>query len=97
MALDEAKGAEAQAEQLAACPGMTVESARAVLAAGSGKAEPVSASTTAMFEHFMANHSPAAVQGGVPQTSADGDADAKRSWPCHEVSADHQQEVFTIW
>ncbi|EJQ5479774.1 S49 family peptidase, partial [Escherichia coli] len=77
MALDEAKGAEAQAEQLAACPGMTVESARAVLAAGSGKAEPVSASTTAMFEHFMANHSPAAVQGGVPQTSADGDADVK--------------------
>ncbi len=62
MALDEAKGAEAQAEQLAA---------------GSGKAEPVSASTTAMFEHFMANHSPAAVQGGVPQTSADGDADVK--------------------
>ncbi|EFO1000805.1 S49 family peptidase [Escherichia albertii] len=77
MALDEAKGAEAQAEQLAACLGMTVESARAVLAAGSGKAEPVSASTTAMFEHFMANHSPAAVQGGVPQTSADGDADVK--------------------
>ncbi|HGC0948078.1 TPA: S49 family peptidase, partial [Escherichia coli] len=77
MALDEAKGAEAQAEQLAACPGMTVENARAVLAAGSGKAEPVSASTTAMFEHFMANHSPAAVQGGVPQTSADGDADVK--------------------
>ncbi|MCG4458472.1 S49 family peptidase [Escherichia coli] len=77
MALDEAKGAEAQAEQLAACPGMTVESARAVLAAGSGKAEPVSASTTAMFEHFMANHSPAAVQGGVAQTSADGDADVK--------------------
>ncbi|EJH0878341.1 S49 family peptidase [Escherichia coli] len=77
MALDEAKGAEVQAEQLAACPGMTVESARAVLAAGSGKAEPVSASTTAMFEHFMANHSPAAVQGGVPQTSADGDADVK--------------------
>ncbi|EPP8254087.1 phage tail protein, partial [Escherichia coli] len=66
-----------QAEQLAACPGMTVESARAVLAAGSGKAEPVSASTTAMFEHFMANHSPAAVQGGVAQTSADGDADVK--------------------
>ncbi|EER8305815.1 S49 family peptidase [Escherichia coli] len=77
MALDEAKGAEAQAEQLAACPGMTVESARAVLAAGSGKAEPVSASTTAMFERIMANHSPAAVQGGVPQTSADGDADVK--------------------
>lgn len=77
MALDEAKGAEAQAEQLAACPGMTVESARAVLAAGSGKAEPVSASTTALFEHFMANHSPAAVQGGVAQTSADGDADVK--------------------
>ncbi|EEV3492499.1 phage tail protein, partial [Escherichia coli] len=44
---------------------------------GSGKAEPVSASTTALFEHFMANHSPAAVQGGVPQTSADGDADVK--------------------
>ena len=77
MALDEAKGAEAQAEQLAACPGMTVESARAVLAAGSGKAEPVSASTTALFEHFMANHSPAAVRGGVSQTSADGDADVK--------------------
>ena len=77
MALDEAKGAEAQAEKLAACPGMTVENARAVLAAGSGKAEPVSASTTALFEHFMANHSPAAVQGGVPQTSADGDADVK--------------------
>ncbi|QKB85623.1 S49 family peptidase [Escherichia coli O157:H7] len=77
MALDEAKGAEAQAEQLAACPGMTVESARAVLAAGSGKAEPVSASTTALFERIMANHSPAAVQGGVPQTSADGDADVK--------------------
>ncbi|ELH94264.1 head-tail preconnector protein GP5 [Escherichia coli KTE227] len=75
--MDEAKGAEAQAEQLAACPGMTVESARAVLAAGSGKAEPVSASTTALFEHFMANHSPAAVQGGVAQTSADGDADVK--------------------
>ncbi|WP_311396380.1 hypothetical protein [Escherichia coli] len=75
--LDEAKGAEAQAEQLAACPGMTVESARAVLAAGSGKAEPVSASTTALFERIMANHSPAAVQGGVPQTSADGDADVK--------------------
>ncbi|MDK7046749.1 S49 family peptidase, partial [Escherichia coli] len=64
MALDEAKGAEAQAEKLAACPGMTVENARAVLAAGSGKAEPVSASTTALFEHFMANHSPAAVRGG---------------------------------
>ncbi|ELN6829666.1 TPA: S49 family peptidase, partial [Escherichia coli] len=77
MALDEAKGAEAQAEQLAACPGMTVESARAVLAAGSGKAEPVSASTTALFEHFMANHSPAAVQGGVSQASEDGDADVK--------------------
>lgn len=77
MALDEAKGAEAQAEKLAACPGMTVESARAVLAAGSGKAEPVSASTTALFEHFMANHSPAAVRGGVSQTSADGDADVK--------------------
>ncbi|EFY9811256.1 TPA: S49 family peptidase [Shigella flexneri] len=77
MALDEAKGAEAQAEKLAACPGMTVENARAVLAAASGRAEPVSASTTAMFEHFMANHSPAAVQGGVPQTSADGDADVK--------------------
>ncbi|EGK7414159.1 S49 family peptidase [Escherichia coli] len=77
MALDEAKGAEARAEQLAACPGMTVESARAVLAAGSGKAEPVSASTTALFERIMANHSPAAVQGGVPQTSADGDADVK--------------------
>ncbi|EMR3637831.1 phage tail protein, partial [Escherichia coli] len=68
---------EAQAEQLAACPGMTVESARAVLAAGSGKAEPVSASTTALFEHFMANHSPAAVQGGVSQASEDGDADVK--------------------
>ncbi|HCM1647758.1 TPA: S49 family peptidase, partial [Escherichia coli] len=68
---------EAQAEKLAACPGMTVENARAVLAAGSGKAEPVSASTTALFEHFMANYSPAAVQGGVPQTSADGDADVK--------------------
>ncbi|HFT6511652.1 TPA: S49 family peptidase, partial [Escherichia coli] len=77
MALDEAKGAEAQAEKLAACPGMTVESARAVLAAGSGKAEPVSASTTALFEHFMANHSPAAVQGGVSQASEDGDADVK--------------------
>ncbi|HHG2432094.1 TPA: S49 family peptidase, partial [Escherichia coli] len=77
MALDEAKGAEAQAEKLAACPGMTVENARAVLAAGSGKAEPVSASTTALFEHFMANHSPAAVRGGVSQTSADGDADVK--------------------
>ena len=77
MALDEAKGAEAQAEQLAACPGMTVENARAVLAAGSGKAEPVSASTTALFEHFMANHSPAAVQGGVSQASEDGDADVK--------------------
>ena len=77
MALDEAKGAAAQAEQLAACPGMTVESARAVLAAGSGKAEPVSASTTALFEHFMANHSPAAVQGGVSQASEDGDADVK--------------------
>ncbi|HFS3158470.1 TPA: S49 family peptidase [Escherichia coli] len=77
MDLDEAKGAEAQAEKLAACPGMTVENARAVLAAGSGKAEPVSASTTALFEHFMANYSPAAVQGGVPQTSADGDADVK--------------------
>ena len=61
MALDEAKGAEAQA----------------VLAAGSGKAEPVSASTTALFEHFMANHSPAAVQGGVSQASEDGDADVK--------------------
>ncbi|EFA5399305.1 phage tail protein [Escherichia coli] len=59
------------------CPGMTVESARAVLAAGSGKAEPVSASTTALFEHFMANHSPAAVQGGVSQASEDGDADVK--------------------
>ncbi|EHW9263380.1 hypothetical protein, partial [Escherichia coli] len=47
------------------------------LAAGSGKAEPVSASTTALFERIMANHSPAAVQGGVPQTSADGDADVK--------------------
>lgn len=77
MALDEAKGAEAQVEKLAACPGMTVENARAVLAAGSGKAEPVSASTTALFEHFMANHSPAAVRGGVSQTSADGDADVK--------------------
>ncbi|EFF1983384.1 S49 family peptidase [Shigella flexneri] len=77
MALDEAKGAEAQAEKLAACPGMTVENAWAVLAAASDRAEPVSASTTAMFEHFMANHSPAAVQGGVPQTSADGDADVK--------------------
>ena len=77
MALEEAKGAEAQAEKLAACPGMTVENARAVLAAGSGKAEPVSASTTALFEHFMANHSPAAVRGGVSQTSADGDADVK--------------------
>ncbi|MSK70081.1 S49 family peptidase [Escherichia coli] len=77
MALDEAKGAEAQAEKLAACPGMTVENARAVLAAGSGKAEPVSASTTALFEHFMANHSPAAVQGGVSQASEDGDADVK--------------------
>lgn len=77
MALDEAKGAEAQAEKLAACPGMTVENARAVLAAGSGKAEPVSASTAAMFEHFMANHSPAAVQGGVSQASEDGDADVK--------------------
>ncbi|EFK3093154.1 S49 family peptidase [Escherichia coli] len=77
MALDEAKGAEAQAEKLAACLGMTVENARAVLAAGSGKAEPVSASTTALFEHFMANHSPAAVRGGVSQTSADGDADVK--------------------
>ncbi len=54
-----------------------MESARAVLAAGSGKAEPVSASTTALFERIMANHSPAAVQGGVPQTSADGDADVK--------------------
>ena len=39
--------------------------------------EPVSASTTALFEHFMANHSPAAVRGGVSQTSADGDADVK--------------------
>ena len=77
MALDEAKGAEAQAEKLAACPGMTVENARAVLAAGSGKAETGSASTTALFEHFMANHSPAAVRGGVSQTSADGDADVK--------------------
>lgn len=77
MALEEAKGAEAQAEKLAACPGMTVENARAVLAAGSGKAEPVSASTTTMFERFMATHSPAAVQGGVSQTSADGDADVK--------------------
>ncbi|MSL15583.1 S49 family peptidase [Escherichia coli] len=77
MALDEAKGAEAQAEKLAACPGMTVENARAVLAAGSGKAEPVSASTTALFEHFMANHSPAAVRGGVSQASEDGDADVK--------------------
>ncbi|EEQ4423322.1 phage tail protein [Escherichia coli] len=54
-----------------------MENARAVLAAGSGKAEPVSASTTALFEHFMANHSPAAVRGGVSQTSADGDADVK--------------------
>ncbi|HAM4813872.1 TPA: S49 family peptidase, partial [Escherichia coli] len=77
MALDEAKGAEAQAEKLAACPGMSVENARAVLAAASGKAEPVSASTTSMFERFMANHSPAAVQGGMSQTSADGDADVK--------------------
>ena len=41
------------------------------------KAEPVSASTTAMFERIMANHSPAAVQGGVSQTAADGDADVK--------------------
>ncbi|END8146717.1 phage tail protein, partial [Escherichia coli] len=38
---------------------------------------PVSASTTALFEHFMANHSPAAVQGGVSQASEDGDADVK--------------------
>ncbi|EEW8937236.1 S49 family peptidase [Escherichia coli] len=77
MALDEAKGAEVQAEKLAACPGMTVENARDVLAAASGKAEPVSASTTAMFERFMANHSPTALQGGMSQTSADGDADVK--------------------
>ncbi|EFX3331827.1 S49 family peptidase, partial [Shigella sonnei] len=61
----------------AACPGMTVENARDVLAAASGKAEPVSASTTAMFERFMANHSPTALQGGMSQTSADGDADVK--------------------
>ncbi|MDO1875900.1 S49 family peptidase, partial [Escherichia coli] len=64
-AREEEKGAGVQAEQLAACRGMTVEGARAVRAAGSGKAEPVSAPKTAMFEHFMANHSPAAVQGGV--------------------------------
>ena len=74
MALDEAKGAEAQAEQLAACPGMTVERARAVLAAGSGKAEPVSASTTAMFERFMAMHSPEPVSS---DSYAGGDADVK--------------------
>lgn len=73
---------------------MTVESARAVLAAGSGKAEPVSASTTAMFERIMANHSPAAVQGGVPQTSADGDADVKMLMVAAADSADHQQEVL---
>lgn len=77
MALDEAKGAEAQAEKLAAFPGMTVEAARDILSSSPDKAEPVSASTTAMFERIMANHSPAAVQGGVSQTSADGDADVK--------------------
>ncbi|CTT82931.1 phage head-tail preconnector protein [contains: scaffold protein] [Escherichia coli] len=77
MALDEAKGAEAQAEKLAAFPGMTVEAARDILSSSPDKAEPVSASTTALFEHFMANHSPAAVRGGVSQTSADGDADVK--------------------
>ncbi|ENY3616552.1 S49 family peptidase [Escherichia coli O8:H49] len=77
MALDEAKGAEAQAEKLASCPGMTVEHARGVLAAASGKAEPVSASTTAMFERFMANHSPAAVQGVTSQASADENTDVK--------------------
>ncbi|EPY5893016.1 S49 family peptidase, partial [Escherichia coli] len=47
------------------------------LSSSPDKAEPVSASTTALFEHFMANHSPAAVRGGVSQTSADGDADVK--------------------
>ncbi|EHO4881631.1 S49 family peptidase, partial [Escherichia coli] len=50
MALDEAKGAEAQAEKLAAFPGMTVEAARDILSSSPDKAEPVSASTTAMFE-----------------------------------------------
>ncbi len=47
------------------------------LAAASGRAEPVSASTTAMFEHFMANRFTGSGTGGVPQTSADGDADVK--------------------
>ncbi len=76
MALDEAKGLRRRLNSWLPAGNDSGERP-AVLAAGSGKEEPVSASTTAMFEHFMANHSPAAVQGGVAQTSADGDADVK--------------------
>ncbi len=62
MALDEAKGLRRRLNSW--LPARNDRGERpAVLAAGSGKAEPVSASTTALFEHFMANHSPAAVQG----------------------------------
>lgn len=64
MALEEAKGLEAQAERIAETPGMTVEQARLILAASPDRGEGVSAATTAMFERFMATHSPAAVQAG---------------------------------
>lgn len=64
MALEEAKGLEAQAERIAETPGMTVEQARLILAASPDRREGVSAATTAMFERFMATHSPAAVQVG---------------------------------
>ncbi|MFK3811220.1 S49 family peptidase, partial [Escherichia coli] len=78
MDLDEAKGAETLAEKLAAFPGMTVEAARDMLASSSDKAEPVSASTTALFARFMANHSPAAVQGGVSPAAAEVEGDVRK-------------------
>nr|WP_226791670.1 S49 family peptidase [Citrobacter freundii] len=64
LALEEAKGLESQAERIAETPGMTVEQARLILAASADRDEGVSAATTAMFERFMAAHSPAAVQSG---------------------------------
>ena len=76
MALDEAKGQKRRLKNWQ--PAGNDRGERPGCAGcGINKAEPVSASTTALFEHFMANHSPAAVRGGVSQTSADGDADVK--------------------
>ncbi|WP_407843064.1 S49 family peptidase [Enterobacter hormaechei] len=76
---DEAKGREAQAKALAKVPGMTLESAKAVLSASPLSAQ---AKTDTALDTLMSKESPEAVSGGEPKKN---DADTRMGALCAAV------------